>query len=663
MAVVFEGRDAAGKGGVIRAMTEKVSSRSFRVEAFPKPTGEEKENYFERYRVKLPKPGEVVIFDRSWYNRAGVEYVMNFDKLPKEDLDQTREKFFEDCTKFERDLSADGIVLVKFWLEVSWAEQQKRIRARIQDPLRQWKLSPVDAKSLWYWSKYSEARDVMLKRANETPWVCVDSNDKRQARLNCIAHFLSLVDYEYTDRVSERLMELHPDQMPSLLAEPDSIEEIQCIPSEFFKSAKSTNNNWRLNKEARVLQRSAFDALLANKEDDARDLIKKSIESDKRIGASNTANAPLLDSNENVTPEQQTALDAWNKIYREAYNPNESYIINIGLSLLRQLEKMGLMTCIGGKSFGPTEEMRRLVKEQPAELSKKFDEAKHLADLWKRSKLRKRLSTSQNQGVPPSMGWPLVSGVHVAYKNGVVGKGVAVALLDMAVWQNHPDLTNKEIVYMEEAGEEPLAVSPEDLKVGTEIAGIIASDQIGIAPSATLCQVTFNRSLSELTSIIEKLLGHIKEREENLIVFWPYPPADYGEQLVEIFTELNNMNVLTVTAQTRGDRDSSDSNIYNQHTLCVSTVGWNLEPTEHHCDQTKFVGYGATLFAPTYPTGYAYFSGAGGAGAYACGIAALTWAANPKMSCQNVRKHLESSALRIKKNPNKIRLLRYVPTS
>ena len=190
--IVFEGRDAAGKGGTIKAITERVSPRVFRVVALPAPSDREKTQiYAQRYIQHFPAAGEVVIFDRSWYNRAGVEYVMGFCTK-----DQYRE-FVENCPKFESHIVKAGIVLVKFWLEVGQEEQQRRFEARIEDPLRQWKLSPMDLESYARWYSYSRARDMMLEMTDtkDSPWYIIRSDDKRRARLNCIAQLLKLIPY------------------------------------------------------------------------------------------------------------------------------------------------------------------------------------------------------------------------------------------------------------------------------------------------------------------------------------------------------------------------------------------------------------------------------------------------------------------------------------
>lgn len=200
--VVLEGRDGAGKGGTIKAITERVSPRVFRVVALPAPSDRQKSQmYMQRYLPHFPAAGEVVIFDRSWYNRAGVEHVMQFCTK-----DQHR-RFLELCPTFENYVIASGIKLVKFWLEVSNEEQERRFKARIQDPLRQWKLSPMDLPSREKWFEYSRARDLMLKATDTdgSPWHIVPSDDKKRARLNCIAHLLSLIDYRKVPREAIKL--------------------------------------------------------------------------------------------------------------------------------------------------------------------------------------------------------------------------------------------------------------------------------------------------------------------------------------------------------------------------------------------------------------------------------------------------------------------------
>src|SRR5262245_27720753 len=186
--VGFEGRDAAGKGGTIKAITERVSPRVFRLVALPAPSDREKSQlYVQRYMQHFPAAGEIIIFDRSWYNRAGVEYVMEFCTK-----DQYRE-FVELCPRFESHLVKSGIRLIKFWLEVGQEEQHRRFEARIEDVMRQWKLSPMDLESYARWYAYSRARDHMLEGTDtkDAPWYIVRSDDKRRARLNCISHLLS----------------------------------------------------------------------------------------------------------------------------------------------------------------------------------------------------------------------------------------------------------------------------------------------------------------------------------------------------------------------------------------------------------------------------------------------------------------------------------------
>lgn len=195
--IVFEGRDGAGKGGTIRAITERVSPRVFRVVALPAPSDREKtQMYMQRYLAHFPAAGEVVIFDRSWYNRAGVEYVMGF--CTKEE----HRCFLELCPVFEQYMTNGGIILIKYWLEVSNKEQQRRFQARIDDPLRQWKLSPMDLPSRACWYDYSRARDMMLAATDTkyAPWYILRSDNKKQARLNCLAHLLSLIPHKRLPR-------------------------------------------------------------------------------------------------------------------------------------------------------------------------------------------------------------------------------------------------------------------------------------------------------------------------------------------------------------------------------------------------------------------------------------------------------------------------------
>ncbi len=195
--IVFEGRDTAGKGGVIKRITERVSPRVFRVVALSAPTEREKSQmYFQRYMPYLPAAGEVVIFDRSWYNRAGVERVMGF-ATPEQ-----VEYFLKYVPAVEQAIINSGVILIKYWLEVSMEVQDERLRARDQDPRKIWKLTPMDLKSYSRWYDYSRARDAMFAATDtpESPWYVVDANDKRRARLNCITHLLSLVPYEEVPR-------------------------------------------------------------------------------------------------------------------------------------------------------------------------------------------------------------------------------------------------------------------------------------------------------------------------------------------------------------------------------------------------------------------------------------------------------------------------------
>jgi polyphosphate kinase 2 len=200
--IVFEGRDAAGKGGTIKAITERVSPRVFRVVALPAPSDREKSQMFmQRYMAYFPAAGEIVIFDRSWYNRAGVEYVMGFCTPDQ------HKRFLELCPEVERYIVDSGIILIKLWLEVGMDEQKRRFDARIDDPLRQWKLSPMDLESYRRWYDFSRARDLMLKATSSkhAPWYIVRSDDKRKARLNCITHLLKQIPHKRISRGKVRL--------------------------------------------------------------------------------------------------------------------------------------------------------------------------------------------------------------------------------------------------------------------------------------------------------------------------------------------------------------------------------------------------------------------------------------------------------------------------
>jgi len=202
--IVFEGRDAAGKGGTIKALTERVSPRVFRLVALPAPSDREKgQLFFQRYFQHFPSKGEIVIFDRSWYNRAGVEYVMGFcDK-------EQHKRFLELCPQVESYITSAGIQLIKIWLEVSDKEQKRRFEARISDPLRQWKLSPMDLPSRSKWFEYSRARDRMLEATDTetSPWYILNSDDKKRARLNCLAHILEQIPHKKAPREKVKLPE------------------------------------------------------------------------------------------------------------------------------------------------------------------------------------------------------------------------------------------------------------------------------------------------------------------------------------------------------------------------------------------------------------------------------------------------------------------------
>jgi polyphosphate kinase len=204
LVIVFEGRDAAGKGGAIKRVTQYLNPRMARVVALPAPTERERSQwYFQRYVTHLPAAGEIVLFDRSWYNRAGVEHVMGFCTP-----DEYR-RFLHQCPIFERLLVEDGIVLVKYWFSVSDEEQERRFRSRLEDPMRSWKLSPIDLESRARWVEFSQAKDEMFVHTDipEAPWYVVEGDNKRRARLNCIAHLLSIIPYE---DVIEPPLELPP---------------------------------------------------------------------------------------------------------------------------------------------------------------------------------------------------------------------------------------------------------------------------------------------------------------------------------------------------------------------------------------------------------------------------------------------------------------------
>ena len=192
VAVILEGRDAAGKGGMIKRITHRLDARLYRVVALSTPTERERAQwYFQRYVAHLPTGGEIVFFDRSWYNRAGVERVMGFCS------DRDYEEFMETVPHFESMITRSGIILIKYWLSISLAEQRRRLEARLQSPFKEWKLSRMDIESLRRWDDYTKAKEIMFQRTHrpEAPWWIIDANDKRNARLNCIRHLLSQVPY------------------------------------------------------------------------------------------------------------------------------------------------------------------------------------------------------------------------------------------------------------------------------------------------------------------------------------------------------------------------------------------------------------------------------------------------------------------------------------
>lgn len=223
--VVFEGRDSAGKGGVIKRITQRLNPRICRVAALPAPTEREKSQwYFQRYVTHLPAGGEIVLFDRSWYNRAGVERVIGFASP-----DQV-EQFFRDVPEFERMLVRSGILLVKYWFSITDQEQQMRFLMRIHDPMKQWKLSPMDLQSRVRWEDYTRAKEDMLLRTNipEAPWFIVEGNDKKRARLNCIDHLLQQIPYEPVPH--------DPITLPDRVFNPDY--ERRTLPPELYVPPK-----------------------------------------------------------------------------------------------------------------------------------------------------------------------------------------------------------------------------------------------------------------------------------------------------------------------------------------------------------------------------------------------------------------------------------------
>ncbi|MEM6050892.1 polyphosphate kinase 2 [Erwinia sp. P7711] len=204
MVIIFEGRDAAGKGGVIKRITQRLNPRTCRVAALPAPNDRERTQwYFQRYIAHLPAAGEIVLFDRSWYNRAGVERVMGFCN------EEEVEEFFRSVPEFEKMLTRSGIQIVKYWFSITDEEQELRFLSRIHDPLKQWKLSPMDLESRRLWEDYTEAKEIMLARTHiaEAPWWVVQGVDKKKARLNCISHLLRQVPYEDAE---EKKIDLPP---------------------------------------------------------------------------------------------------------------------------------------------------------------------------------------------------------------------------------------------------------------------------------------------------------------------------------------------------------------------------------------------------------------------------------------------------------------------
>ncbi|TXL74678.1 polyphosphate kinase 2 [Vineibacter terrae] len=223
--VIFEGRDSAGKGGVIKRITQRLNPRVCRVAALPAPTERERTQwYFQRYTAHLPAGGEIVLFDRSWYNRAGVERVMGFA------TPQQVEDFFRDAPGFERMLVRSGIILIKYWFSITDEEQQMRFLMRIHDPMKQWKLSPMDLQSRVRWEDYTKAKEEMLARTNiaEAPWFIVEANDKKRARLNCLDHLLQQIPY--TEVPHEEVT------LPDRVFNPNY--DRQVLPSEIYVPSK-----------------------------------------------------------------------------------------------------------------------------------------------------------------------------------------------------------------------------------------------------------------------------------------------------------------------------------------------------------------------------------------------------------------------------------------
>jgi polyphosphate kinase len=228
LVVLFEGRDTAGKDGAIKRVTEFLNPRTCRVVAIPAPSERERTQwYFQRYAAQLPAAGEIVLFDRSWYNRAGVERVMGFC------TEDEYEEFLRFCPQFEQALMNDGIVLVKYWLSVSDTEQERRFEKRLTDPRKRWKFSPIDLQARARWVDYAEAKDRMFARTDtaSSPWYVVEADDKRTARLNLIDHLLSLVPYEHLDRKAKPV-KLPPRQRRKYKRPPKQTERI--VPERYI---------------------------------------------------------------------------------------------------------------------------------------------------------------------------------------------------------------------------------------------------------------------------------------------------------------------------------------------------------------------------------------------------------------------------------------------
>jgi polyphosphate kinase 2 len=226
--VLFEGRDAAGKGGIIKRISEPLNPRSCRIVALGTPTEKEKSQwYFQRYINQLPSAGEIVLFDRSWYNRAGVEHVMGFC------TEEQYQEFFRSCPEFERMLERSGIILIKYWFSVSDEEQEERFQDRINDPTKTWKISPMDIASREKWVEYSKAKDEMFRHTDtsEVPWYVVPADNKKLARLNCISHFLSLIPYE--TRPAEPIILPPRKEYPAYLRPP--ISDQTFVPDRYGK--------------------------------------------------------------------------------------------------------------------------------------------------------------------------------------------------------------------------------------------------------------------------------------------------------------------------------------------------------------------------------------------------------------------------------------------